>query len=87
VSKQRFGFQTTRWRGMAKSRCKVNVITALTNLFPARRLLLAAIPTGKTVWPEVLIGPAKERTSRGNEQQKSTDGSLVPSTRRPAQQV
>ncbi|KMM17079.1 IS5 family transposase [Synechococcus sp. GFB01] len=43
VIKQQFGFQKTRLRGMAKNRCKVNVIAALTNLFLARRLLLSAI--------------------------------------------
>ena len=42
VIKQQFGFQKTRLRGMAKNRCKVNVISALTNLFLARRLLLLA---------------------------------------------
>ena len=38
--KQQFGFQKTRLRGMAKNRCKVNVLAALTNLFLARRQLL-----------------------------------------------
>lgn len=42
VIKQQFGFQKARLRGMAKNRCKVNVIAALTNLFLARRLLLLA---------------------------------------------
>jgi IS5 family transposase len=42
VIKQQFGFHKTRLRGMAKNRCKVNVISALTNLFLARRLLLLA---------------------------------------------
>ena len=42
VIKQQLGFQKTRLRGMAKNRCKVNVIAALTNLFLARRKLLAA---------------------------------------------
>jgi IS5 family transposase len=37
-----FGFQKSRLRGMAKNRCKVNMIAALTNLFLARRQLLAA---------------------------------------------
>jgi IS5 family transposase len=41
VIKQQFGFQKTRLRGMLKNRCKVNVLAALTNLFLARRLLLA----------------------------------------------
>jgi len=40
VIKQQFGFQKTRLRGMAKNRCKVNVLAALTNLFLARRQLL-----------------------------------------------
>ncbi len=39
VIKRQFGFHKTRLRGMAKNRCKVNVISALTNLFLARRLL------------------------------------------------
>jgi IS5 family transposase len=42
VIKQQFGFQKTRLRGMAKNRCKVNVLAALTNLFLARRRLLVA---------------------------------------------
>jgi len=41
VIKQQFGFQKTRLRGMAKNRCKVNVLAALTNLFLARRKLLS----------------------------------------------
>lgn len=40
VIKQQFGFQKTRLRGMAKNRCKVNVLAELTNLFLARRQLL-----------------------------------------------
>ena len=40
VIKQQFSFQKTRLRGMAKNRCKVNVLAALTNLFLARRQLL-----------------------------------------------
>ena len=43
VIKQQFGFQKTRLRGMTKNRCKVNVIAALTNLFLARRQLLATV--------------------------------------------
>jgi IS5 family transposase len=42
VIKQQFGFQKTRLRGLAKNRCKINVMAALTNLFLARRQLLAA---------------------------------------------
>ncbi len=42
VIKQQFGFQKTRLRGMAKNRCKVNVLAALTNLFLARQKLLVA---------------------------------------------
>jgi IS5 family transposase len=42
VIKQQFGFHKTRLRGMAKNRCKVNVIAALANLFLARRQLSAA---------------------------------------------
>ena len=41
VIKQRFSFQKTRLRGLAKNRCKINVLTALTNLSLARRQLLA----------------------------------------------
>jgi IS5 family transposase len=41
VIKQQFGFQKTRLRGMVKNLCKVNVLAALTNLFLARRQLLA----------------------------------------------
>jgi len=43
VIKQQFGFQKTKLRGMAKNRCKVNVIAALTNLYLARRVLLDQI--------------------------------------------
>jgi IS5 family transposase len=41
VIKQQFGFYKTRLRGLAKNSCKINVIAALTNLFLARRQLLA----------------------------------------------
>jgi len=41
VIKQQFGFQKTRLRGLAKNRCKIYVLAALTNLFLARRRLLA----------------------------------------------
>jgi len=41
VIKQQFGFQKTKLRGRVKNRCKVNVLAALTNLFLARRQLLA----------------------------------------------
>jgi IS5 family transposase len=41
VIKQQFGFQKTRLRGLAKNRCKVNVLAALSNLFQARHQLLA----------------------------------------------
>jgi transposase, IS5 family len=40
VIKQQFGFQKTRLRGLARNRCKVNVLAALTNLFLARQGLL-----------------------------------------------
>jgi IS5 family transposase len=43
VVKQQFSFQKTRWRGMAKNRCKVHVLAALANLFMARHLLLEPI--------------------------------------------
>ena len=43
VIKQHFGFQKTRLRGLAKKRCKIDVLSALTNLFLThRRLLIAA---------------------------------------------
>jgi transposase, IS5 family len=41
VIKKQFGFQKTRLRGLAKNRCKTNVLAALSNLFQARRKLLA----------------------------------------------
>ena len=41
VIKQQFGFQKTRLRGLAKNSCKINVLAALSNLFQARRQLLA----------------------------------------------
>jgi len=41
VIKQQFGFQKTRLRGLAKNRCKINVLAALTHLFLARRQVLA----------------------------------------------
>lgn len=43
VIKQQFGFHRTLLRGMAKKRCKVNVIAELVNVFLARRWLLAAV--------------------------------------------
>ena len=39
--KQHFAFQKTRLRGLAKNRCNINVMAALSNLFQARRHLLA----------------------------------------------
>ena len=41
VIKQQFGFQKTRLRGLAKNRCKINVLAALSNQFQAQRQLLA----------------------------------------------
>lgn len=41
--KQQFGFQKTRLRGLAKNRCMIHVLAALTNLFLARRRLLTAV--------------------------------------------
>jgi IS5 family transposase len=41
VIKQQFGFQKTRLRGLAKKRCKISVMAALTNLYLARGHLLA----------------------------------------------
>jgi IS5 family transposase len=40
VINHQWGFQKTRLRGMAKNRCKINVLAALTNLYLARRQLL-----------------------------------------------
>jgi len=43
VIKQQVGFQKTRLRGLAKNRCKIHMLAALTNLFLAhRRLCIAA---------------------------------------------
>jgi len=42
VIKQQLGFQKTRLRGLAKNRCKINVLAALSNLFQARHQLLTA---------------------------------------------
>jgi IS5 family transposase len=42
VIKQQFVFQKTRLRGLAKNRCKTNMLAALSNLFQARRRLFAA---------------------------------------------
>jgi len=44
VIKQQFGFQKTRLRGMAKNRCKVHVLAALTNLFLACNRLRPCTP-------------------------------------------
>ncbi len=41
VIKQQFGFQKTSRRGLAKNRCKINVLPALTNLFQVGHQLLA----------------------------------------------
>jgi IS5 family transposase len=38
--KKQFGFQEIRLQGMTKSKSKMNILTALTNLFLARRQLL-----------------------------------------------
>ena len=38
--KQKFSFKKTRLRGLAKNRCKIHVLAALTNLFITRRRLL-----------------------------------------------
>jgi len=40
ITKQQFGFQKTRLRGMIKNGCKVKVLAALSNLFMARHQLL-----------------------------------------------
>jgi IS5 family transposase len=41
VIKQQFGFQKTRLRGLAKNRCKIRVLAALSNLVQTRRQMLA----------------------------------------------
>ena len=41
VIKQQFCFQKTRLRGLAKNRCKIHVLTVLTDLYLARGHLLA----------------------------------------------
>lgn len=38
---KQLGFQKTKLRGLAKNRCKINVLAALSNLFQARKQLLA----------------------------------------------
>jgi IS5 family transposase len=43
VIKQQFGFQKTKLRGLAKNRCKINVLAALSNLYQSRRQLLATV--------------------------------------------
>jgi IS5 family transposase len=43
VIKQQFVFQKTRMSGLAKNRCKINVLAALSNLFQARHQLLATV--------------------------------------------
>jgi IS5 family transposase len=43
VIKKQFGFQKSRLRGLAKNRCKINVMAALTNLYLTRGHLLAAV--------------------------------------------
>jgi hypothetical protein len=43
VIKQQFGVQKTRLRSMAKNRRNINVLAALTNLFLARRQLIATV--------------------------------------------
>ena len=41
VIKQQSGFQKTGLRGLARNHCKVTILAALTNLFLARKTLLA----------------------------------------------
>jgi len=43
VIKQQFGFQKTRLRGLTKNRCKIHVLTALTNLYLTRGHLLTKV--------------------------------------------
>jgi IS5 family transposase len=43
VIKQQFGFQKTGLRGLAKNRCKIHMLAALSHLFQARRQLLATV--------------------------------------------
>lgn len=42
VIKQQIGFQKSYLRGLIKNDCKINVMAALSNLFQARRHLLAS---------------------------------------------
>jgi IS5 family transposase len=58
VIKQQFGFQKTRLRGKGKSRCMVNLLAALTNLFLARQHLLCRLLSDE--WSGVLIGSRME---------------------------
>ncbi len=43
VIKQQFGFQRTRLLGLAKNLSKINILAALSNLYQARRQLLATV--------------------------------------------
>jgi len=43
VIKQQFSFQKTRLRGLAKNRCRINVLVTLTNIFPARLKLFGTV--------------------------------------------
>ena len=43
VIKQQFSFQEIRLRRLAKNRCMINVLAALTNLFLARGQLFAKV--------------------------------------------
>jgi IS5 family transposase len=43
VIKQQLVFRKTRLRGLTKNRCKINLLAALSNLYQARRLLLATV--------------------------------------------
>jgi hypothetical protein len=52
VIKQRFGFQKTRLRNLAKIPCKFIVLAALTNLFVPRRQLLGTVLSRGLVCPE-----------------------------------
>jgi IS5 family transposase len=43
VIKQQLGLQKTRLHGLAKNRCKINVLATLANLYQVRRQLIATV--------------------------------------------
>jgi len=75
VIKQQFGFQKTRLRGLAKNRCKINVLAAMSNLFQARRHFLRQPDKGPGV-SEHLDSASKPAQSGGTGDQKSPGNGL-----------